>query len=100
MTVPDAPVHYDVTPEALIRALASHPLTENLVPWARERMAGKLLAQMPAMPADHVMVSRDLLAGALTRLDVRVLTSGPAAGMINAESMAGAILEALAGVSP
>ena len=39
--------------------------------------------------------TRDQLADALTRLDVRVLTSGPAAGMINADSMADAIIEAL-----
>ena len=45
--------------------------------------------------SDQVTVSRDRLADALTRLDVRVLTSGPAAGMVNAESMADAILEAL-----
>jgi hypothetical protein len=44
----------------------------------------------------RVTVTRDQLADALTRLDVSVLTSGPAAGMINADSMAGAILEALA----
>ena len=39
--------------------------------------------------------TRDELADALTRLDVRVLVSGPAAGMINAESMADCIIEAL-----
>jgi hypothetical protein len=40
-------------------------------------------------------LTRDKLAAALTRLDVRVLTDGPCAGMINADAMAGAILEAL-----
>src|ERR1017187_9646970 len=39
--------------------------------------------------------TRDELATALTRLDVRVLTDGPCAGMINADAMAGAILAAL-----
>ena len=39
--------------------------------------------------------TRDELADALTRLDVRVLTDGPCAGMINADAMAGAIIEAL-----
>ena len=49
------------------------------------------------LAGDRVTVSRDWLTDALTRLDVRVLTTGPAAGMINAESMADAIMEALAG---
>ena len=44
--------------------------------------------------------TRDELADALTRLDVRVQISGPAAGMINAESMADAIIEALTGETP
>ena len=39
--------------------------------------------------------TRDELATALTRLDVSVLTDGPCAGMINADAMAGAIIEAL-----
>ena|ERR1035441_10271476 len=39
--------------------------------------------------------ARDELATALTRLDVSVLTDGPCAGMINADAMAGAIIEAL-----
>lgn len=39
--------------------------------------------------------TRDQLTDALTRLDVRVKASGPAAGMINAESMADAIIAAL-----
>lgn len=44
--------------------------------------------------------TRDQLVDALTRLDVRVLTSGPAAGLVNAESMADCIIEALAGDRP
>ena len=40
--------------------------------------------------------TRDQLVDALTRLEIRVLVSGPAAGMINAESTADAIIEALA----
>ena len=51
----------------------------------------------PQLPAGLVPVTRDQLADALTRLDVRVLTSGPAAGIVNADSMADAIMEALAG---
>ncbi len=39
--------------------------------------------------------TRDQLIDALTRLEVRVLTSGPAAGKVIAESMADAIIEAL-----
>ena len=39
--------------------------------------------------------TRDQLIDALTRLETHVLVSGPAAGMINAESMADAIIEAL-----
>jgi len=39
--------------------------------------------------------TRDRLAGALTRLEVKVQLTGPIAGMINAESMADAIIEAL-----
>lgn len=50
----------------------------------------------PDPAGDRVLVTRDQLADALTRLDVSVLTSGPAAGMINADSMAAAIMEALA----
>ena len=49
---------------------------------------------MAEQPATFTF-SRDELADALTRLDVSVLTSGPAAGMINADSMADAIIEAL-----
>ena len=45
-------------------------------------------------PRPHVF-TREELADALTRLDVRVLTDGPCAGMINADAMAGAIIEAL-----
>jgi len=41
--------------------------------------------------------TRDELIDALTRLDVRVLTSGPAAGKVCAESMADALIEALTG---
>lgn len=39
--------------------------------------------------------TRDALADALTRLEVNVQLTGPIAGMINAESMADAIIEAL-----
>ena len=39
--------------------------------------------------------TRDQLIDALTRLETHVLVSGPAAGMINAESMADAIIGAL-----
>ena len=39
--------------------------------------------------------TRDQLTDALTHLDVRVALTGPIAGMINAESMADAIIEAL-----
>lgn len=39
--------------------------------------------------------TRDRLVEALTRLDVSVLATGPAAGKINAESMADALIEAL-----
>jgi hypothetical protein len=45
-------------------------------------------------PREHTF-TRDQLTDALTRLDVRVLISGPAAGLINAESMADCIIEAL-----
>jgi hypothetical protein len=43
--------------------------------------------------------TRDQLVDALTCLKVNVKTSGPAAGLVNAESMADAIIEAL-GDSP
>jgi hypothetical protein len=39
--------------------------------------------------------TRDSLVDALTRLEVKVQLTGPIAGMINAESMADAIIEAL-----
>jgi hypothetical protein len=39
--------------------------------------------------------TRDALVNALTRLELRVQLTGPIAGMINAESMADAIIEAL-----
>lgn len=38
---------------------------------------------------------REALVDALTRLELRVMLTGPIAGMINAESMADAIIEAL-----
>jgi hypothetical protein len=47
-----------------------------------------------ATPHTYVF-SRDDLADALTRLDGAVPVDGPAAGMINADSMADAIIEAL-----
>ena len=49
---------------------------------------------MPPTP-QGISATRDELIEALTRLDVRVLTSGPAAGKVCAESMADAIIEAL-----
>jgi hypothetical protein len=39
--------------------------------------------------------TRDALADALTRLEIKVQLTGPIAGMINAESMADVIIEAL-----
>ena len=39
--------------------------------------------------------TRDSLVDALTRLEIKVQLTGPIAGMINAESMADAIIEAL-----
>lgn len=39
--------------------------------------------------------TRDRLTDALTRLEVKVTLTGPIAGMINAEAMADAIIEAL-----
>ena len=92
-------VHYDVTRPALTEALAALPTGTHLTAEARARQADTILAQLPAVPC-ACAITRGRLADALTRLDVRVLAAGPAAGMINAESMAGAILEALAGVSP
>jgi hypothetical protein len=47
-----------------------------------------------ATPHTYVF-SRDDLADALTRLDGAVPVDGPAAGMISADSMADAIIEAL-----
>jgi hypothetical protein len=41
--------------------------------------------------------TRDSLADALTRLEIKVQLTGLTAGMINAESMADAIIEALGG---
>ena len=41
--------------------------------------------------------TRDSLVDALTRLEIKVQLTGPIAGMINAESMADAIIEALGG---
>ena len=48
-------------------------------------------------PEPAFTATRDQLIDALTRLDVRVLTSGPAAGKVCAESMADALIEALTG---
>jgi hypothetical protein len=55
-----------------------------------EQETGSMSDQSAAFTA-----TRDELIDALTRLDVRVLVSGPIAGMINAESMADCIMEAL-----
>ena len=41
--------------------------------------------------------TRDELVDALTRMTAEVPVTGPAAGMVNAESMADAIIEALDG---
>lgn len=46
-------------------------------------------------PPKSFTVTRDQLVDAIACLTVKVRTSGPAAGMINAESMADAIIEAL-----
>jgi hypothetical protein len=43
--------------------------------------------------------TRDSLVDALTRLEIKVQLTGPIAGMINAESMADAIIRALGGTS-
>jgi hypothetical protein len=48
VTIPDAPVHFDVTRIALIDALGNLPLGEHLHLEPRGRMADALLAQMPA----------------------------------------------------
>jgi hypothetical protein len=40
-------------------------------------------------------VTRESLTDALTRLEIKVMLTGPIAGKINAESMADAIIEAL-----
>jgi hypothetical protein len=45
-------------------------------------------------PGTHTF-TRESLTDALTRLELRVMLTGPIAGMINAESMADAIIEAL-----
>jgi hypothetical protein len=49
MTAPDAPLHYDVTREALIEALRNLPLTAYLNLEARGKFADALLGQMPAV---------------------------------------------------
>lgn len=54
------------------------------------------VAADPGQPSPRVhSFTRDRLIDALTRLDARVPVSGPAAGLVNAESMADAIIEAL-----
>jgi hypothetical protein len=55
----------------------------------------RVTADAPPPPAPRYSFTRDQLIDALTRLDVSVRVSGPAAGMINAESMADALIEAL-----
>ena len=50
--------------------------------------------EKPAQPRAYSF-TRAQLVDALTRLETHVLISGPAAGMINAESMADAIIGAL-----
>lgn len=47
VTIPGAPVHFDVTRIALIDALGNLPLGEHLHLEPRGRMADALLAQMP-----------------------------------------------------
>ena len=44
---------------------------------------------------ETITATRAELIDALTRLEVRIPAFGPAAGMINAESMADALIEAL-----
>ena len=52
--------------------------------------------RLPQPPRERrYSFTRDRLIDALTHLETRVLVSGPAAGMINAESMADAIIGAL-----
>lgn len=49
----------------------------------------------PEPPPRRYSFTRDQLANALTHAEVHVRVSGPGAGLINAESMADAIIEAL-----
>ncbi len=48
----DTPVHYDVTRDALSRALANLPLTAWLTREKREKFADALLTQLPVAPID------------------------------------------------
>jgi hypothetical protein len=72
VTAPDAPVHYDVIREALMDALGNHPLGEFLNLEAKERMADRLLAQMPvaseaAFYMEGVKAEREQIAVSLRR---------------------------------
>jgi hypothetical protein len=65
------------------------------IPVLEARAAALVAAEHPQPEPRRYTFTRDQLTDALTRLDVRVLTSGPCAGMVNAESMADCIIEAL-----
>ena len=72
-------------PEGALRSAAGFKSREAAVEYGREREQSRR----------GYSFTRAQLADALTRLDVRVLTAGPAAFKVNAESMADAIIEAL-----
>lgn len=59
-----------------------------------EEFAASLGAVFPDEPRPYAF-TRDELVDALTRLEVKVQLAGPIAGMVNAESMADCIIEAL-----
>src|ERR1039458_7794741 len=67
------------------------------MPGHRVRRRGSLTAKAEAATPHTYVFSRDDLADALTCLDGSVPVDGPCAGMINADSMADAIIEALRG---
>lgn len=52
-------------------------------------------AAVPAAADDEYTFTRDALVDALARIELRVALTGPVAGMILAESMADAIIEAM-----
>lgn len=86
--------------QAAIRALSERGLVDwkhgiverTCLAWLTTE--GRKAALSPGYKGPHAF-TREALTDALTRLEIKIQLTGPIAGMVNAESMADAIIEAL-----